>query len=55
MAEKEVKKVKVRLAKAHTHAGKDYKAGDEIEVREDQARWLEESGAVQKTETKGKS
>jgi len=40
--------VKVKLSRSHTHAGKDYKAGDEIEVREVQVKWLEEAGAVQK-------
>ncbi len=32
--------VKVKLAKPHTHAGKDYKAGEEIEVPPDTAEWL---------------
>lgn len=48
MAEKEAKKVKVKLLKDHTHAGKECKAGDIIEVREDQVAWLQEAGVVEK-------
>lgn len=43
-------KVKVTLLKNHTHAGKDYKAGETIEVREDQEKWLEAAGVVGKKE-----
>lgn len=47
MAEqKKPQKVKVVLAKEHTHAGKTYKAGDEIEVRPEQAEWLKKLGAA---------
>ena len=37
---KDVKRVKVKLLAEHTHAGVDHKAGDTIEVREDQAKRL---------------
>ena len=43
-----VKKVKVKLFKDHTHAGTAYKAGETIEVREDQATWLGEAGVIEK-------
>jgi len=48
MPEKQEKpqKVKVVLAKGHTHAGKTYKAGDEIEVRPEQAEWLKKLGVI---------
>jgi len=47
MAEqKKPQKVKVVLAKEHTHAGKTYKARDEIEVRPEQAEWLKKLGVV---------
>jgi len=47
MPEKQEKpqKVKVVLAKEHTHAGKTY-AGDEIEVRPEQAEWLKKLGVI---------
>ena len=44
----EVKKVKVKFKKPHTHAGKDCKPGDTIEVRNDQAKWLEKIGVAEK-------
>jgi len=37
------KKVSVRLLAEHTHAGEDKKAGDKIELREDQAKRLIEA------------
>jgi ribosomal 50S subunit-recycling heat shock protein len=48
MAEKQkiVETVEVTLAKDHTHAGKEYKAGDKITVRTSQIKWLEEAGAI---------
>ena len=48
MAEKREKpqKVKVVLAKEHTHAGQTYKAGAEIEVRPEQAEWLKKLGVI---------
>jgi len=43
---KKPQKVKVVLAKEHTHAGQTYKAGDEIEVRPEQAEWLKKLKVV---------
>lgn len=40
------KTIKVTLAKAHTHAGKDYADGDKINVREATAAWLKKAGVV---------
>jgi len=34
------KRVEVTLAKPHTHGGRDYQAGDKIEVTEAQRAWL---------------
>ena len=44
-----MKKVKIKLEKPHTHAGKEYEAGDEIEVSERQAEWLEKIEAAIKS------
>lgn len=35
--------MKVRLLKAHTHAGVDYRPGDELDIGEADARWLQEN------------
>ncbi len=43
MKEAAQKRVKVRLLAEHTHAGEDKKAGDTIELREDQAKRLIEA------------
>ena len=43
------KKVKIKLEKPHTHAGKEYETGDEIEVSERQAEWLEKIEAAIKS------
>jgi hypothetical protein len=40
------KTIDVTLAKAHTHAGKAYAAGDKITVREATAEWLKKAGVV---------
>lgn len=40
------KTIEVTLAKAHTHAGKSYAAGDKITVREATAAWLKKAGVV---------
>ncbi|WP_276681188.1 DUF7210 family protein [Thalassolituus oleivorans] len=40
------KTIDVTLAKAHTHAGKAYAAGDKINVREATASWLKKAGVV---------
>jgi len=32
--------MKVKLLNTHTHEGKDYVAGDEIELPSDSAQWL---------------
>lgn len=45
MTEKQ-KTTKVKLAKAHTHAGKPYKAGDSIEVNEADLKWLRDHDLV---------
>ena len=37
---------KVTLAKAHTHAGQDYQAGDQIEVDTATAQWLQTQGVT---------
>lgn len=46
----EIKKAPVRVAvklkKAHTHAGVDRKAGDEIEITEKQAVVLKAQGVI---------
>jgi hypothetical protein len=36
----EPKKVEVTLAQKHVHASREYKRGDVLELREDQAAWL---------------
>lgn len=46
MADQKPKLIKVTLAKAHTHAGKAYAAGDKINVREATAAWLKKAGVV---------
>jgi hypothetical protein len=38
--------VKVTLAKPHTHAGKDYKAGDSIIVSQRVAQWLKDNDVI---------
>ena len=43
-------KVKVKLLKNHTHAGKDYKAGEVIEVEEHHLAFLEAAGVIGKKE-----
>lgn len=39
---------KVKLAKAHRHAGKDLPPGEEITVDEATAKWLRDNGVVEK-------
>ena len=34
------KTIKIKLLKPHSHAGRDYPAGSEIELNEDAAKWL---------------
>ncbi len=41
-------KVKVVLARPHMHGGKEYKAGESIEVRPDQAIRLEKYGVIRR-------
>lgn len=41
-----MKKVKVELLKEHCNDGRDHKAGDVIELPEDQAKWLIEVKAA---------
>ncbi|MCY1373383.1 hypothetical protein D9M69_606570 [compost metagenome] len=43
-----VERVSVKLEKPHTHAGKDYSAGDTIKVTAKQKAFLEEAGVLQK-------
>ena len=38
---------KVKLAKPHTHAGKDYAAGDELPVGKSTADWLRKAKVVE--------
>ena len=38
--------VEVVLDKPHNHKGKPYKAGDKINVTEDQKAWLQQQGVV---------
>lgn len=38
--------VKVKLKAAHTHAGKDYPAGAELEVGKATAEWLIKAGVI---------
>lgn len=40
------KQVEVVLAKKHEHAGKQYKAGDKIQVTEPERDWLKKHGIV---------
>lgn len=40
---------KVKLLKAHRHAGKDHPAGAEITVDEATAKWLRDNEVVEKT------
>jgi len=46
MPEKQVKRIKVKLKKTHTHAGIDYLPGAEIEITETQAKALESAGII---------
>lgn len=39
-------RVTVVLKKDHRHAGKDYRAGDSIEVTEFQKKWLKEHEVI---------
>lgn len=36
----EPKLIKIKLLKPHTHAGRSYSKGDEIELNADSAKWL---------------
>lgn len=38
--------VEVVLDKAHEHAGQQYKAGEKINVTEDQKAWLTKQGVI---------
>lgn len=51
---KPVTTVEVTLAGPHTHAGKDYKAGEKITVRESQVKWLAEAGTIRDNKPGGK-
>ena len=42
---------KVKLAKPHTHAGKDYNAGAELSVGKSTADWLRKAGVVETAQT----
>jgi predicted site-specific integrase-resolvase len=49
--EQQIKRVKVKLKKPHTHAGVEYdeaaiKAGVEIEVTENQSKALKDQGVI---------
>lgn len=52
MSKPEPKRVEVTLAKPHTHAGKDCKAGDKISVTETQRAWLAKHGVINSKESK---
>jgi hypothetical protein len=39
--------MKIRLSKLHTHAGKEYQPGDEIDVNPRQADWLVSEGVAE--------
>ena len=39
--------VKVKLAKPHTHEGKDFQAGQELTVGKSTAAWLRKAGVVE--------
>ena len=43
--------VKVKLAKPHTHAGKDYTKDAELEVDKATAEWLRKAGVVATEQT----
>lgn len=36
----DIKLIKVKLLKPHTHAGRDYPKGAEIDLAPDSAKWL---------------
>ena len=38
---------KVKLAKPHTHEGKDYAAGQELTIGKSTAAWLRKAGVVE--------
>lgn len=42
---------KVTLLDTHTHAGKDYGAGDEIDLPQDSAQWLVDLKRAEFTKT----
>ena len=42
---------KVKLAKPHTHEGKDYAAGEELAVGKSTAAWLRKVGVVETAQT----
>lgn len=42
---------KVKLAKPHTHEGKDYPAGHELTVGKSTAAWLRKVGVVETART----
>lgn len=42
---------KVKLAKPHTHEGKDYPAGHELTVGKSTAAWLRKAGVVETAQT----
>lgn len=42
---------KVKLAKPHTHEGKDYAAGEELSVGKSTAAWLRKAGVVATEQT----
>lgn len=44
---KVVTKVKVKLIAPHTHAGKDCKKGDQIEVTTDQKVWMAKRNIIE--------
>ena len=50
-AAKPVETERVKLAKPHTHAGKDYDAGDELPVDKATADWLRKAGVVETAQT----
>ena len=39
--------MRIKLTQAHRHAGRDYPAGAELELREDKAQWLMGLGRAQ--------
>ena len=51
--EAQAKTEKVKLLKAHTHAGESKKPGDEIEVDPTTAAWLRDKGVVDKAAAGG--